>query len=193
MGCGAGIDLVRFAQGRGHRHRRGHRAVGHRAGAAELRAAGAARPICAMADGEHLPFPDDTFDFVFAHGVVQYTADDRALVDECRRVLKPGGDGGLPGLQPHLVAERAVEGDEGRPRARGRAGAAEVQRRRVPRAARRLSRRAHRRRAISGEVAAARRLEGRAVQHVLRRHVQRAAARAGRGASAGTCWRSARK
>jgi SAM-dependent methyltransferase len=27
---------------------------------------------------------------VYAHGVVQYTTDDRALVRECRRVLKPG-------------------------------------------------------------------------------------------------------
>jgi SAM-dependent methyltransferase len=43
------------------------------------------------ADGEHLPFPDNQFDLVFAHGVVQYTSHDRALVDECRRVLKPGG------------------------------------------------------------------------------------------------------
>ncbi len=44
------------------------------------------------ADGEHLPFADDRFDFVYAHGVVQYTADSRALVEECRRVLKPGGE-----------------------------------------------------------------------------------------------------
>jgi SAM-dependent methyltransferase len=28
---------------------------------------------------------------VFAHGVVQYTSHPQALVDECRRVLKPGG------------------------------------------------------------------------------------------------------
>jgi SAM-dependent methyltransferase len=41
--------------------------------------------------GERLPFPDDSFDFVYAHGVVQYAAGDRALVDECRRVLRPGG------------------------------------------------------------------------------------------------------
>jgi ubiquinone/menaquinone biosynthesis C-methylase UbiE len=42
-------------------------------------------------DGEHLPFADDTFDLVYAHGVVQYTPHPQALVDECRRVLKPGG------------------------------------------------------------------------------------------------------
>jgi SAM-dependent methyltransferase len=31
------------------------------------------------------------YDLVFAHGVVQYTANPKRLVDECRRVLKPGG------------------------------------------------------------------------------------------------------
>ncbi len=38
-----------------------------------------------------MPFPDNTFDFVYAHGVVQYAADDRGVVAECRRVLRPGG------------------------------------------------------------------------------------------------------
>ena len=44
-----------------------------------------------VADGEALPFSDRSFDLVYAHGVVQYTTDDRALVRECRRVLRPGG------------------------------------------------------------------------------------------------------
>ena len=57
---------------------------------AELRAAGARRPSCASPTASSCRFPT-RFDLVFAHGVVQYTADDRALVDECRRVLKPGG------------------------------------------------------------------------------------------------------
>jgi SAM-dependent methyltransferase len=39
-----------------------------------------------------LPFPDHRFDLVYAHGVVQYTANPKRLVDECRRVLKPGGE-----------------------------------------------------------------------------------------------------
>jgi ubiquinone/menaquinone biosynthesis C-methylase UbiE len=43
------------------------------------------------ADGEQLLFRSDTFDAVYAHGVVQYTSDGRRLVEECRRVLKPGG------------------------------------------------------------------------------------------------------
>jgi SAM-dependent methyltransferase len=45
----------------------------------------------ALGDGEMLPFPPDVFDLVYAHGVVQYTADPARLVSECRRVLKPGG------------------------------------------------------------------------------------------------------
>jgi len=45
----------------------------------------------AVADGEALPFADRSFDLVYAHGVMQYTTDAAALVRECRRVLKPGG------------------------------------------------------------------------------------------------------
>src|SRR4029079_15678352 len=43
------------------------------------------------ADGERPPFDADTFEFVFAPGLLQYNADARALVAEVRRVLKPGG------------------------------------------------------------------------------------------------------
>jgi SAM-dependent methyltransferase len=90
VGCGAGVDLARFAKG-------GARVVGvdlassaidlARANFSQQGLAGEFR----VADGEALPFPDETFDLVFAHGVVQYTANPRRLVEECRRVLKPGG------------------------------------------------------------------------------------------------------
>ena len=92
VGCGAGTDLIRFA-------RNGaiptgvdlaESSIKLAAGnfALEGRAAG-----LLVADGEALPFHDKSFDLVYAHGVVQYTTDDRALVRECRRVLKPGGTG----------------------------------------------------------------------------------------------------
>ncbi len=42
-------------------------------------------------DAEQLPFADGTFDLVFAHGVIQYSSDTQRVIDECRRVLKPGG------------------------------------------------------------------------------------------------------
>jgi SAM-dependent methyltransferase len=93
VGCGIGTDLVRFARG-------GARVTGvdlsqtavdlaaqnfalHGLTAEELR----------VADGEALPYPDASFDQVYGHGVIQYTADPAQLVRECHRVLKPGGQG----------------------------------------------------------------------------------------------------
>jgi ubiquinone/menaquinone biosynthesis C-methylase UbiE len=93
VGCGIGTDLVRFAQG-------GARVTGvdlartaidlarrnfelHDLAADELR----------VANGEQLPYPDASFDVVYAHGVIQYTADPARLIRECHRVLKPGGAG----------------------------------------------------------------------------------------------------
>jgi len=90
VGCGAGTDLVRFARG-------GAQVTGVDLSSAAIalakenfRQQGLAADL-READGERLPFPDESFDFVYAHGVVQYTAGDRRLVEECRRVLKTGG------------------------------------------------------------------------------------------------------
>lgn len=38
-----------------------------------------------------LPFPDNTFDAVWANGVLHATGDTRRAIQEARRVLKPGG------------------------------------------------------------------------------------------------------
>ena len=90
VGCGAGVDLVRFARG-------GADVAGVDVAASAIDLARRNFELHGLeADlrvdsGEALPFADSTFDFLFAHGVVQYTPDDRALVAECRRVLKPGG------------------------------------------------------------------------------------------------------
>src|SRR3954451_9104427 len=91
VGCGAGTDLTRFAKG------------GAIVSGVDISpsAIALARQNFSQqgleadlreADGEHLPYGDGTFDLVFAHGVVQYTPNGRALVEECRRVLKPGCD-----------------------------------------------------------------------------------------------------
>ena len=90
VGCGAGTDLVRFARG-------GARVTGVDVADSAIALArqnfayqdlGAA--LC-VANGERLPFASDSFDYVYAHGVVQYTAAAQDLVDECRRVVRPGG------------------------------------------------------------------------------------------------------
>jgi ubiquinone/menaquinone biosynthesis C-methylase UbiE len=90
VGCGAGVDLVRFARG-------GARVTGVDVAASAITLArqnfayqGLRAELC-VADGERLPFPSDSFDYVYAHGVIQYTASDRLMADEIRRVLKPGG------------------------------------------------------------------------------------------------------
>jgi len=90
VGCGAGTDLVRFARG-------GARCTGVDLAESAITLARRNFEIQGLTadlrvgSGESLPFGDNLFDLVYAHGVVQYTADDRRLVAECRRVLKPGG------------------------------------------------------------------------------------------------------
>ncbi len=44
-----------------------------------------------LADVNALPFADDRFDAVFAHGVIEYFRDPVRAFEELRRVLKPGG------------------------------------------------------------------------------------------------------
>lgn len=91
VGCGAGVDLVRFA-------RAGAEVTGIDLAPAAI---ALARANCdqqgltadlRVADGEALPFPAESFDLVYAHGVVQYTAHPERLVHECWRVLKGGGE-----------------------------------------------------------------------------------------------------
>ena len=91
VGCGTGVDLVRFARG-------GARVTGvdiADSAIALARQNAAHRGLRAgllVADGEALPFPDNHFDYVFAHGVAQYTGNGRGLVEQVHRVLKPGGE-----------------------------------------------------------------------------------------------------
>ena len=91
VGCGAGTDLARFAKGAAMVS-----GVDLSPSAIALATTNfeqqGLRGDLREADGERLPFADDTFDLVYAHGVVQYTPNPECLVAECRRVLKPGGE-----------------------------------------------------------------------------------------------------
>lgn len=44
-----------------------------------------------VGDGARLPFPDGTFDSVFAIEVMEHVPEERALIEEMFRVLRPGG------------------------------------------------------------------------------------------------------
>jgi SAM-dependent methyltransferase len=41
--------------------------------------------------GEQLPFPDDSFDVILSHEVIEHVQDDRLAIAEMVRTLKPGG------------------------------------------------------------------------------------------------------
>ncbi|MCF6277846.1 MAG: class I SAM-dependent methyltransferase, partial [Anaerolineales bacterium] len=41
--------------------------------------------------GEHLPFPDHSFDLILSHEVIEHVQDDREAVREMLRTLRPGG------------------------------------------------------------------------------------------------------
>jgi SAM-dependent methyltransferase len=94
VGCGIGTDLVRFARG-------GALVTGVDLSETALelarqnaRHAGVETDL-RLANGEALPFEpfeDESFDVVYCHGVLQYTAEPRLMAEECRRVLKPDGE-----------------------------------------------------------------------------------------------------
>ncbi len=93
VGCGIGTDLVRFATG-------GARVTGVDLAQTAIDLAqtnfalhGLAAEELRVADGEALPYADASFDVVYGHGVVQYTANAAQMIRECHRVLKPGGTG----------------------------------------------------------------------------------------------------
>ena len=93
IGCGIGTDLVRFARG-------GARVTGVDLAATAIDLArknfalnGLAPEQLQVGNGEQLPFANHSFDIVYAHGVIQYTANPAALIAEAHRVLRPGGTG----------------------------------------------------------------------------------------------------
>lgn len=90
VGCGVGIDLVRFAKA-------GAIVTGIDLSrtAIDLARKNFKRQFLdadlMVMDGEQMKFTDDSFDMVYAHGVLQYTPNPQKMVAEIHRVLKPEG------------------------------------------------------------------------------------------------------
>lgn len=91
IGCGVGIDLVHFAEN-------GAIVTGVDLADTSIDLAkknfelrGLKGEFYRM-DGEALPFEDESFDVVYAHGVLQYTENAQKMVNEIHRVLRPGGE-----------------------------------------------------------------------------------------------------
>jgi 2-polyprenyl-3-methyl-5-hydroxy-6-metoxy-1,4-benzoquinol methylase len=91
VGCGIGIDLVRFAHA-------GAIVTGIDLSEVSIDLArqnfaqnGLTADLQVM-NGEALQYEDSRFDVVYAHGVLQYTADAQKMVSELHRVLQPGGE-----------------------------------------------------------------------------------------------------
>jgi len=91
IGCGIGLDLARFAGA-------GGRAVGVDVSATAIGLARRrleyddASATLLVANGAKLPFPDESFDLVYCHGVLPYVADPEAIIQESYRVLRTGGE-----------------------------------------------------------------------------------------------------
>jgi 2-polyprenyl-3-methyl-5-hydroxy-6-metoxy-1,4-benzoquinol methylase len=90
VGCGVGLDLARFA-------RAGAQVTGVDLSPMAVRLAqqnfkqqGLTADLCVM-NGEALQLASNSFNVVYAHGVLPYTADPQQMINELHRVLRPGG------------------------------------------------------------------------------------------------------
>jgi ubiquinone/menaquinone biosynthesis C-methylase UbiE len=91
VGCGVGIDLARFAQGGAHVTGVDLAEVSIDLARQNFAHQGLTADLQVM-NGEAMNFPDHSFDVVYAHGVLQYTADAPRMIGELHRVLRPGGE-----------------------------------------------------------------------------------------------------
>ncbi|MGH9507921.1 MAG: class I SAM-dependent methyltransferase, partial [Terriglobales bacterium] len=74
------------------------------------------RGVDHRADLRRLPFPNASYDFVFASHVLEHIAEDEVAVAEIRRVLKPAGIAVLP---VPVVSPRTIEYPAPNPREAG--------------------------------------------------------------------------
>jgi 2-polyprenyl-3-methyl-5-hydroxy-6-metoxy-1,4-benzoquinol methylase len=90
VGCGAGIDLVRFVRGGADVTGVDLAEVPIELARKNVELNGLEADLRVM-NGEALEFADNSFDVVYAHGVLQYTVSAARMARELHRVLRPGG------------------------------------------------------------------------------------------------------
>ena len=90
IGCGMGTDLLQFARGGAH-------CTGIDLTPRSIEITRRRFELYEMpgdfliADGERLPFTDESFDVVYSNGVLHHTPDTKGVVREIHRVLRPKG------------------------------------------------------------------------------------------------------
>jgi SAM-dependent methyltransferase len=87
IGCGTGADLLQFAK---------HGAIATGVDLTEkhielARERVGSLAVVQRADMRHLPFADESFDYIYSHGVLMCSDEPEKVVREMYRVLRPGG------------------------------------------------------------------------------------------------------
>lgn len=92
IGCGVGIDGLEFVKAGADYT--GIDASGQSVALAKkyFELSGYDSRNLILADAENLPFPNETFDFIYSWGVLHHTPDTQRAIEEIYRVLKPGGE-----------------------------------------------------------------------------------------------------
>ena len=83
-GCGVGMYVEKLAEG-------GGRVFGLEFDYERAGEAARLSSLISNAAGEQLPYPDNSFDLILSHEVIEHVSDDRQAIIEMVRVLKPGG------------------------------------------------------------------------------------------------------